>query len=206
MTTLTSPLTTSTRLIGPGRFVLIVGPSGAGKDTLIAGARTACADAANVAFPRRVVTREISDAEDHDSLDVADFDRAVKNGKFALWWEAHGHKYGVPSSVDVAIRAGSVVVTNVSRAIVSAVRQRYAHVETVLVTAPPDVLTSRLARRLRQTDGSLTERVKRNDLFVDFRADHVIETTGTPDIALRRLLEVIHRRTNACTSRPAGPQ
>jgi len=194
MTTLTSPLTTSTRLIGPGRFVLIVGPSGAGKDTLIAGARTACAEAANVAFPRRVVTRAISDAEDHDSLDVADFDRAVKDGKFAFWWEAHGHKYGVLNSVDVAIRAGSVVVTNVSRAIVSAVRQRYAHVETVLVTAPPDVLTSRLARRLRQTDGSLTERVKRNDLFVDFRADHVIETTGTPDIALRRLLEVIHRR------------
>jgi ribose 1,5-bisphosphokinase len=194
MTALTSPLTTSTSLVGPGRFVLIVGPSGAGKDTLIAGARTACADAANVAFPRRVVTRAISNAEDHDSLDVADFDRAVKNGKFALWWEAHGHKYGIPSSVDVAIRAGSVVVTNVSRAIVSAVRQRYAHVETVLVTAPPDVLTSRLARRLRQTDGSFTERVKRNDLFVDFHADHVIETTGTPDIALRRLLEVIHRR------------
>ena len=111
-----------------------------------------------------------------------------------MWWEAHGHKYGIPSSVDVAIRAGSVVVTNVSRAIVSAVRRRYAHVETVLVTAPPDVLTSRLTRRLRQTDGSLTERVKRNDLFADFRADHVIETTGTPDIALRRLLEVIHRR------------
>jgi len=56
------------------------------------------------------------------------------------------------------------------------------------------VLTSRLTRRLRQTDGSLAERVKRNDLFVDFRADHVIETTRTPDIALRRLLEVIHRR------------
>ena len=80
MTTLTSPPTTPTSLIGPARFVLIVGPSDAGKDTLIAGARTACADAANVAFPRRVVTRAISDAEDHDSLDVAYFDRAVEDG------------------------------------------------------------------------------------------------------------------------------
>jgi ribose 1,5-bisphosphokinase len=191
MTTLTSPPTTPTNLIGPGRFVLIVGPSGAGKDTLIAGARTACADAANVGFPRRVVTRAISDAEDHDSLDVADFDRAVKDGKFALWWEAHGHKYGIPSSVDVAIRAGSVVVTNVSRAIVSAVRRRYAHVETVLVTAPPNVLTSRLTCRLRQTDGSVIERVKRNDLYNNFRADHVIETTGAPELAVQQLLQVI---------------
>ena len=191
MTTLTSPPTTPTNLIGPGRFVLIVGPSGAGKDTLIAGARAACADAANVAFPRRVVTRAISDAEDHDSLDVADFNRAVKDGKFALWWEAHGHKYGIPSSVDVAIRAGGVVVTNVSRAIVSAVRRRYAHVETVLVTAPLDVLTSRLTRRLRETDGSVIERVKRNDLYNNFRADHVIETTGTPELAVQQLLQII---------------
>src|SRR5262249_35070280 len=88
MTTLTSPPTTPTNLIGPGRFVLIVGPNRAGKDTLIAGARAACADAANVAFPRRVITRAISDAEDHDSLDVADFDRAIQDGKFALWSES----------------------------------------------------------------------------------------------------------------------
>jgi len=191
MTTLTSPPTTPTNLIGPGRFVLIVGPSGAGKDTLIAGARAACADAANVAFPRRVVTRAISDAEDHDSLDDADFDRAVKDGKFALWWEAHGHKYGIPGSADVAIRAGRVVVTNVSRAIVPAARRRYAHVETVLVTAPPDVLTSRLTRRLRETDGSVIERVKRNNLYSNFRADHVIKTTGAPELAVQQLLQVV---------------
>ena len=72
--------------------------------------------------------------------------------------------------------------------------RRYAHVETVLVTAPQDVLTSRLSRRLRRSDGSVIDRVKRNDLFVDFRADHVIETTGIPDVAVRLLLEVIHRR------------
>jgi len=194
MTTLASPATSAADLVGPGRFVLIVGPSGAGKDTLIAGVRAACDGAANVAFPRRVVTRANSDAEDHDTLENAAFDHAAKDGKFALWWEAHGHKYGIPSSADADIRAGRVVITNVSRAIVSAVRRRYAHVEAVLVTAPKDVLTSRLTRRLRRSDGSVTDRVKRNDLFVGFRADHVIETTGTPDVAVRLLLEVIHRR------------
>src|SRR5215470_191027 len=194
MTTLASHATTVADLVGPGRFLLIVGPSGAGKDTLIAGMRAACDGATNVAFPRRVVTRANSDAEDHDTLETVAFDHAVKDGKFALWWEAHGHKYGIPSSVDADIRAGRVVITNVSRAIVSAVRRRYAHVETVLVTAPQDVLRSRLTRRLRETDGSVIERVKRNDLFADFRADHVIETTGTPDVAVRLLLDVIHRR------------
>ena len=70
-------------------------------------------------------------------------------------------------------------------------RRRYAHVETVLVTAPPDVLTSRLTRRLRATDGSVIERVKRNDLYNNFRADHVIETTGALELAVQQLLQVI---------------
>src|SRR6266699_2369727 len=51
--------------VGPGALVLVVGPSGAGKDTLIAMARASCADDAATVFPRRIVTRARSDAEDH---------------------------------------------------------------------------------------------------------------------------------------------
>ena len=100
-------------LIGPGRLVLVVGPSGAGKDTLIAGARAACADDASVVFPRRVVTRPSSAAEDHDTMATDEFTQAVADGAFALWWEAHGNRYGIPSAIDDDIRAGRTVVCNV---------------------------------------------------------------------------------------------
>ena len=178
-------------LIGPGRLVLIVGPSGAGKDTLIAGTKAACSSKPAIVFLRRVVTRPASDAEDHDTLDNESFERSMKDGAFAFWWEAHGHKYGIPLTADHHIRAGRIVVSNVSRAIVDETRKKYAHVDAVLVTAPSDVLASRLARRSRQTDGSLAERIRRNEAFGGFQADHVIETTSTPDAAVQQLLAIL---------------
>ena len=69
------------RRIGPGRLVLVVGPSGAGKDTLIAGAKAGLADDASVVFPRRVVTRASGNGEDHDTLTVAEFDRSAQSGR-----------------------------------------------------------------------------------------------------------------------------
>jgi len=177
--------------IGPGRLVLVVGPSGAGKDTVIAGTKAACAGDPGIVFSRRVVTRPASETEDHDTLDDAAFDRAAKAGEFAFWWQAHGLKYGILRAADDDIRAGRIVVSNVSRAIIGDMRARYANVDTVLVTAPADLVAVRLARRGRQSDGSIAERVKRNDAFNDFRADHVIETTGAPEAAVKKLLGVI---------------
>src|SRR5262249_29887902 len=141
--------------IGPGRLILVVGPSGGGKDTLIEGARSACASDAEVVFPRRVVTRPGSSFEDHATLDAPAFQRAAAEGAFALWWEAHGHAYGIPSAIDDDIRAGRTVVRNVSRGIIGVARHRYVHVTTVLVTAPDAVLQQRLAGRNRASDGDI---------------------------------------------------
>jgi ribose 1,5-bisphosphokinase len=179
--------------IGPGRLVLVVGPSGAGKDTLIARAKATISGDPAIVFPRRVVTRPASDAEDHDSLSDADFDCAVTDGMFAFWWQAHGLRYGVPRTIDDDFRAGRIIVCNVSRGIVGDVRVRYARVDAVLITAPAEILSTRLAGRSRDTDGNLTQRMARNDAFNGFNADFVIENSGTADAAAQQLLEVIKR-------------
>lgn len=177
--------------------MLVVGPSGAGKDTVIAGAKARCSDDPTIVFLRRIVTRPANDAEDHDSLNDAAFDRAINDGAFSFWWNAHGLKYGIPRTADDDVRAGCTVVCNVSRGIVADVRARYARVDVVLVTAPADVLAARLSGRSRGTDGSLIERIKRSDAFADFQANHVTENIGAPGAAVQQLLGVINANTSS---------
>ena len=109
---------------GPGRLVLVVGPSGAGKDTLIGVAKSLCAGNPRIEFPRRVVTRPSSAFEDNLAMTSAEFDAAAGQGAFALQWRAHDHAYGVPLKIDDDIRAGTTVVINVSRSILAEARSR----------------------------------------------------------------------------------
>jgi len=175
--------------IGPGRLVLVVGPSGAGKDTLIGFARKFSADGDRVVFPRRVVTRPSSTFEDNVMLPLDAFDAALKRGEFALHWRAHGHAYGIPRSIDDDLRAGKTVIVNVSRTIIAEARVRYTKVIVVLVTAPPEVLAERLAARKRTSDADVGERLKRAELDAGFVADVVINNIGDPETNAKRLVD-----------------
>jgi ribose 1,5-bisphosphokinase len=178
--------------IGPGRLVVVVGPSGAGKDTLIAEARARLAVDPAYVFPLRVVTRTASAAEDNLTISDGDFAPAVSRGDFAFWWEAHGLKYALPAAIDDDIRAGRTVVCNVSRGIVTALRRRYARLVVVLVTAPAEVLAGRLAGRGRASDGDLAQRLGRGaPPPAEFAPDHTIENVGDLADGAARLVAAI---------------
>ena len=176
--------------IGPGRLVLVVGPSGAGKDTLIGLAKTALVDDGEVVFPRRVVTRQASLSEDNEYMVLEDFRRAIGRGDFAVHWEAHGHCYGLQRSIVDDIRAGRTVVVNVSRTVVEAMRRAYADVVVISITAPPDVLAERLAARTRSSDGRVADRLGR---VVDdaVAPDLTIVNIGRAEDRAAELLQVI---------------
>jgi ribose 1,5-bisphosphokinase len=178
--------------IGPGRLVVVAGPSGAGKDTLLRFARDLLGGDPNIVFPNRVVTREPSAAEDHGALSEADFAAAVAAGGFAFWWYAHGLNYAVGAAVDDDIRAGKTVVCNVSRAVIAELRCRYADVRVVLVTAPVEILAVRLAARGRATDGAVETRLARSaPAHGDLAPDVVIENVSDPQDGGEKLIAAI---------------
>lgn len=145
-----------------GALVLVVGPSGAGKDTLIAAARHAFLDDPRFCFPRRIVTRHaMAGLEDHDSLDRDSFLRARESGRFALHWEAHGLCYALPGGVDADVAAGRIVVANASRRVLPEALGKYPEARIVVVTADPDVRARRLASRGRETPDDIEARLRR---------------------------------------------
>jgi ribose 1,5-bisphosphokinase len=177
--------------IGPGRLVLVVGPSGAGKDTLLNLARAACVGDLSIVFPRRIVTREASPSEDNRQLAPQSFQIALARGEFATHWEAHGHRYALPRGIDDDIRAGRVVVANVSRTVLQAMRRAYADVVVVEITAPPEVLAERLAMRARGSDGPIEPRLRRNIDAARAAPDITILNVGDTGPHARRLLAAI---------------
>lgn len=179
----------SVHAVGPGRLILVIGPSGAGKDTLLGLAKSACSEDRNIVFPRRVVTRDASASEDNEALSPAAFHEALARGDFALHWEAHGHLYGLRHAIDDDIRAGRTVVINVSRTVIDVARRTYFDVTVVLITAPPDVLAERIAMRARYSDGSPVQRLARS---VDAASpDATILNVGRPEDHARRFVRII---------------
>lgn len=147
---------------GQGRLVLVVGPSGSGKDTLIGAAKAHFAGDSRFCFPQRVVTRDaVAELEPHESVDFATFERLRAAGECALSWEAHGLGYLLPLRIKDDLDAGRIVVCNVSRRVIETAREKFAGVVVIEVTAPRQVRAARLAGRGRETAEEIEARLAR---------------------------------------------
>lgn len=168
-----------------GVFVPIVGPSGAGKDSIMSYARERLADMPSLHFVRRVITRPCDpNSEAHDTLDEAGFLAAEKAGRFALSWRSHGLCYGIPAEVEERLAQGDVVVANLSRGSVSEAVSRFRRVLPVLISVAPEILAERLARRGRETREEISARLARAAPEADLGAPfHEISNNGPPEEA-----------------------
>lgn len=145
-----------------GVFVALVGPSGVGKDSLIAYARERLSGDPRFVFVRRIVTRTADvDLEDHDTWTPAAFEQGIRDGRFALSWQAHNLSYGLPADIRSDIAKGHVVIANISRQSIGAARSEFDNCRIVSVTAPREVLTQRLLARGRESVAEVEARLNR---------------------------------------------
>jgi len=195
-------MTDAFKRIGPGALILVVGPSGAGKDTVIRHAMARLPALGHVHFARRLITRNAdSGSEDHDSLSEAAFEDLLAAGGAALHWRAHGLGYALPIGIDAWIAAGDTVIANSSRRMIDAAAARYERVIVVHVTAPPEILAQRLEARGRETGPDILERLQAIPLSVPPGVTLAeIVNDAAPDAAGDRLVDVIAEAANAFTA------
>jgi len=145
----------------PGRLIYVMGPSGAGKDSVINFARLH-GDPARTAFAHRYITRPpAADAENHVALSEAEFEIRKQVGWFALDWHSHGLRYGIGREIDLWLADGVAVVVNGSRAYLAEAASRYPDLQAVLVTAPAEIRLARLQSRQRESGGDIQARIER---------------------------------------------
>jgi ribose 1,5-bisphosphokinase len=163
----------------PGWLILVVGASGAGKDTLIDEARRQLADNSHFVFPMRIITRaKDAGGEIHQALSEAEFVKAEAAGEFSFVWRAHGFSYAIPCSVDDDLAAGRVVIINVSRSVIAAARRRFDKLRVLLIEAPETVRAKRIARRGRESLTEAQERLARAGRFTVTGDDVVVIDNG----------------------------
>ena len=179
-------------------LVLVIGPSGVGKDTLISGARQALDADKRFSFVRRLVTRPTDlDLEDHLSIEPGEFAEALANGRLALHWEAHGLHYALPIGVDTDLALGRIVVANVARHAVPMAIAKYPKCHVVMITAEISIRAGRLANRGRENRDQITARLAREGAALPSTVSPVvIDNSSSIGIgvtafvmALRRLAE-----------------
>lgn len=142
-----------------GRFIAVVGPSGVGKDSVMAA--LALHDP-RFALARRVITRPSgAGGEDFDGVSEAEFQARDAAGDFVLSWPAHGLHYAIPNEVADMIAQGRDVLANLSRAVLSHADEQFEHFEVINLRAERAVLAQRLARRGRETEAQIAARLDR---------------------------------------------
>lgn len=176
-----------------GVLVLVVGPSGVGKDTLIEGARALLAGDPGIVFVRREITRPAeAGGEDHVPVSPADFAAQRAGGGYLLAWEANGHGYGAPILYKDDLAAGRTVVLNASRTVLDDARARLAPIRVAAITAAPDALRARLTARGRETPDEIEARVARAAaLAVDGPDVAVITNDGPAEAGAAALAALI---------------
>ncbi|WP_370272336.1 phosphonate metabolism protein/1,5-bisphosphokinase (PRPP-forming) PhnN [Pseudooceanicola nitratireducens] len=146
---------------GAGRLIGVVGPSGVGKDSVMQAVALARPD---VGLVRRVITRpEEAGGEDFEGVAEAAFEARVQAGDFALHWQAHGLRYGIPGAIAQDLDRGRTLLVNLSRAVLAQAQARFSNFAVLELSAAPEVLAQRLAARGRESAEDIARRLQRAD-------------------------------------------
>lgn len=194
-----------------GVLVYVMGPSGAGKDTLIACVEkmsTGSTEARPLHVARRRITRPAgNDAENHQAVTETEFAALRDAGAFAMHWESHGLYYGIGREIEGWLAADAVVIVNGSRAYLPQAEEAFPQLVPVLIHVEKNVLRQRLTRRGREPAEAMAKRLARAEMALPGHTEAVIiDNSGPMENAVtsfRTLIESLREESPAPETAPS---
>lgn len=182
------------------RLVYVMGPSGAGKDSLLGWLRQNLPPSTPLHWAQRTISRPLQQSnalgtEQYESVCPATFAALRTNRAFAMHWDANGLGYGVRHAQVAPLALGRWVLVNGSRAHLPQALATFEHLLPVHITASSAVLRERLLARGRETPDEVEARVRRAQAFEQpAGVAHIeIHNDSTLDAAGQQLLAALQQ-------------
>ena len=194
----------------PGWFVAIVGPSGAGKDTIINAVHQALKNNPEFLFVRRTITRKagINSFNDHDDtsqnignednigVTLEKFFELSEKASFSLQWFAHGIHYALPIGIVDEVHKGKIVIANISRAELEHAKELFGKVFVIEINAPIGILKERLLSRKREKITDIEERLERANIPIHLPKGAkycYIDNSGNINSSVDKVLSILKK-------------
>ncbi len=177
-----------------GRLVILSGPSGVGKDTVIdqwssADSRVQRVVAYTTRAPRTGETHGI----DYKFVDVPTFHSHVEAGDFLEWKEVHGNFYATPlREMTQMLEAGKIAILKIDvQGALTAMDLRPDALTVILLPPSADELERRIRSRGTDSAEAIERRLQnaREEISFSPRYQHQIENHDISEV-VRRLQEL----------------
>ncbi len=156
----------------PGKVIVIVAPSGAGKTTI---AQQLLKDYPKIKFSTSATTRNPrkgeTNGEDYYFLSDEEFDQKINNEEFLEWEHYSGNRYGtLRSEVDKLVESGYFPLLDIEVKGALNVQRLYNSDAISIFIEPPSMteLKDRLSKRGSETESSLQQRLKRAEMEMNY--------------------------------------
>jgi guanylate kinase len=162
-----------------GRLVILSGPSGVGKDTVIgAWAESDPRVTRVVAYTTRAPRTGEVDGVDYNFVTVSDFKARADRGEFLEWKEVHGNFYATPlKDMELLLSQGKVAVLKIDvQGGLEAMTKRPDALSIFLVAPSFEELEHRIRSRATDDEPTIQKRLAnaREEIEIGKRYSHTV--------------------------------